>query len=398
MAARRLLLLLPSVPVPADAGAKLRNLGLTRALQRAGAWHVDAIAFGTAHEQAALAACTGSAACVVAPPRRAARQRVWDLLAGRPDVAVRGWSAGFAAALDGALRGQQYDLVQAEGIEMAPYLRRVPAGQRVYDAHNAEFLLQRRASALGGSLAGRLYSRLQWRRLERFERALVQHSRLVLAVSEHDANQLLALAGGQGRVRVVPNGIDVADYPFLAPAAERDPNLLLLGKLDFRPNGEAARWLIQTVLPGVFEQVPRARLLCVGAAPPAWLVRAGQHEPRLAVTGYVADERPYLGRAMAMLLPLRLGGGTRLKALVAMASGVPIVSTRLGMEGLEAVVGEHYLAAETPAEWVSAVRCLADDAGLRQRLAVAARRLVEERYDWRTIGPRLLAAYEEVLG
>jgi polysaccharide biosynthesis protein PslH len=398
MATRRLLLLLPSVPLPPDAGAKLRNLGLLRAVRAAGDWHVEAIAFGAAHEQAALDALTRRAGCVVPPPRRPARRRVLDLLAGRPDMAVRGWSPAFAAAVEAALRDRPFDLVQAEGIEMAPYLARVPAERRVYDAHNAEFLLQRRAGELGGSLAGRLYSRLQWRRLERFERALVRHSRLVLAVSEHDANQLLALAGGQGRVRVVPNGIQVADHPFRLPKAEAAPNLLLLGKLDFRPNGEAARWLIETVLPGLFAQVPQARLFCVGAAPPDWLVRAGQHDARLAVTGYVEDERPYLRRAMALLLPLRLGGGTRLKALVAMASGVPIVSTHLGMEGLEAVADEHYLAAEAPAEWTHALRCLADDAALRQRLALAARSLVEQRYDWRVLAPRLLAAYAEVLG
>jgi glycosyltransferase involved in cell wall biosynthesis len=399
MPARRLLLLLlPSVPVPADAGAKLRNLGLLRALRASGEWQVDTIAFGAADEQAALRALTDGVGCVIDPPRRPAHKRLRDLLAGRPDMAVRGWSAAFATAVAGALDRQSYDLVQAEGIEMAPYLAGVPAARRVYDAHNAEFLLQRRASVLGGSLAGRLYSRVQWRRLERFERALVRHSRLVLAVSEHDANQLLALAGGRGRVQVVPNGIDVADYPFRRPGAEAAPNLLLLGKLDFRPNAEAARWLVEAVLPDLFAEVPAARLFCVGAAPPGWLVRAGQHDPRLAVTGYVADERPYLGRAMAMLLPLRLGGGTRLKALVAMASGLPIVSTRLGMEGLEAVADEHYLAAETPAEWVRALRCLADDAGLRQRLALAARSLVEQRYDWRAIGPRLLAAYAGVVG
>jgi glycosyltransferase involved in cell wall biosynthesis len=294
------------------------------------------------------------------------------------------------------VRAEQYDLVQAEGIEMAGYLAAVPAERRVYDAHNAEFLLQRRASELAPGLVAKLYSRLQWRRLERFERRLVRNSRLVLAVSEHDANQLLALANGSAQVRVVPNGIDVTDYPFRPRAESAAPNLLLLGKLDFRPNAEAARWLIQRVLPRLAPAVPAARLFCVGGLPPGWLVRAGQHDEHIAVTGYVADERPYLERAAALLLPLRVGGGTRLKALVAMASGLPIVSTRLGMEGLEAVPGEHYLPAETAADWVSALQRILSDAALRQRLAASARVLVEQRYDWPVIIPRLRASYAEL--
>ena len=394
---RRILVLLPSVPMPADAGAKLRNLGLLRALQADQSFEVDALALGTPAEQARLAPLVRQARVVPLPGRRQLHQRLRDLaLTPLPDMALRAWSPAFAAAVACALRTERYDLVQAEGIEMAGYLARVPAEQRVYDAHNAEFLLQRRASQLAPSLVARLYSRLQWRRLERFERQLVRSSRLVLAVSEHDANQLLALANAAARVRVVPNGINVTDYPLRRRAAEAAPNLLLLGKLDFRPNAEAARWLVERVLPGLVAEMPAARLFCVGRTPPAWLVRAGQHDERIAVTGYVADERPYLERAAALLLPLRVGGGTRLKALVAMASGLPIVSTRLGMEGLEAVPGEHYLGAETAAEWVQALRRVLGDAGLRQRLTVAARALVEQRYDWRTLTPTVHRTYAEL--
>ena len=110
------------------------------------------------------------------------------------------------------------------------------------------------------------------------------------------------------------------------------------------------------MLPPLFERVPAARLFAVGASPPRWLVEAGQHDDRIAVTGYVGDERPYLARCAALVLPLRTGGGTRLKALIAMASGLPIVSSRLGMEGLDAEPGEDYLLAETPAEWVTALQ------------------------------------------
>jgi glycosyltransferase involved in cell wall biosynthesis len=305
-----------------------------------------------------------------------------------PDMARRLWSPAFATAVARHLERTSYGAVQAEGIEMARYLWSIPPPQRVYDAHNAEFLLQRRL-AESGSAVSRVYSRLQWRRLERFERTVVATSRMTLAVSAHDANQLIALGGANTNVQVLPNAIDVASYPFRSDSTRIRPNLLFMGKLDFRPNAEALAWFI----PSVLHKLEDARLFAVGAAPPGWLVRSGQHDQRVAVTGYVEDERPYFARCAALVLPVRTGGGSRLKALVAMASGVPIVSTRLGMEGLEAEAGTHFLQAESSDEWLDALRRLLGDAGLRQRLACAAHALVERCYDWSAMRERLQAAY-----
>ena len=132
-------------------------------------------------------------------------------------------------------------------------------------------------------------------------------------------------------------------------------------------------------------------------APPTWLVRAGQRDDRLAVTGYVDDERPYLARSSVLVLPVRMGGGSRLKALVGMASGLPIVSTRLGMEGLEAEPERHFLHAESAHEWVQALERLLGDPGLQVRLATGSRALVEARYDLHALGPRLRRAYRGLL-
>jgi glycosyltransferase involved in cell wall biosynthesis len=289
---------------------------------------------------------------------------------------------------------------------MARYLRALrpraledPTPWRVYDAHNAEFLLQRRAfeTALSrrevGGAAGAAYSLVQWRRLERFEQATVRASRLTLAVSYHDANQLEALAPGSARVHVVPNGIDVQRYAFRLPDPGDVPNLLFLGKLDYRPNIEAVRWLVTEVLPRLFVDLPKARLFVVGDRPPAWLVAAGQRDARIAVTGPVPDEQPYLARAAVLVLPMRVGGGSRVKALVALASGVPIVTTRVGMEGLEAEPGVHYLCADTVDEWAQVLGQLLGEAVLRRRLAENGRELVKRCYDWSAIRPSLRAAY-----
>jgi glycosyltransferase involved in cell wall biosynthesis len=384
----RVLFLLPSVPVPMDAGAKLRNHGLLEAL---GAEHeVDAIAFGQADSLPDLLRLTRRARVVAEPAQRSIARRALDLGASQlPDMALRCWSPAFLAAVRSMINDGAYDAVQAEGIEMARYLDVVPAGHRIYDAHNAEFLLQRRLADGPARVPRRVYSRLQWRRLERFERRVVRRSRMTLAVSNHDANQLLALAGCEADVRVVPNAIDVSAYPFAPQRPDAQANLLFVGKLDFRPNADAVRWFIDHVL----KALDGPRLFAVGAEPPAWLVAAGQHDDRIAVTGYVADDRPYLARATALILPLHTGGGSRLKALIALASGLPIVSTRVGMEGLDAEPGRHFLLAETAAEWITSVRRLLADAELRQCLARNGRLLVEQRYDWAALRPEVAAAY-----
>jgi glycosyltransferase involved in cell wall biosynthesis len=390
----RLLLLLPTVPVPLDGGARIRNGGLLRLLS---AEHeVDAIAFGRPSQPAELASLVRRSAIVPEPPRRSLGRRAFDLARTHlPDMALRLWSPAFMRTLRCFARDGAYAAVQAEGIEMARYLAAVPRARRIYDAHNAEFLLQRRASETAPSLAAGVYSRVQWRRLERFERQIVRGSRMSLAVSHHDANQLLALAGDGATVNVVRNGIDASSYPFqperLGSAASS--SVLFVGKLDYRPNEEALRWFVADVLRPLHADHADVRLFAVGANPPDWLVAAGQHDDRIAVTGYVPDERPYLARCSALVLPVRTGGGSRLKALIAMASGLPVLSTRLGMEGLAAEPGEHFLPAESAPDWVSGVRRLLSDPALRQRLAHSGRALVEQHYDWSTIRPDVNAAY-----
>lgn len=387
----RVLFLLPSVPDPADSGAKLRNLMLLRlAAER---HEVDAIAFGRPDEAERLAKLADRSR-VLPPPIRTRWQRAASIAASQwPDMAERLWSAEFADAVS-CMHGEA-DLVQAEAIEMARYLALTSPGKRVYDAHNPEFLLQRRLSEATRGRTAAAYSRLQWRRLERFERAAVLGSRLNLAVSHHDANQLRALGRG-ACVSVVPNGLKTSAFQFKEPDPEAAPNLLFVGKLDYRPNADAVRWLIEHVLPRVFSSVPTARLFVVGANPPEWLVKAGQHDDRIAVTGYVADERPYLERCCALLLPVQVAAGSRLKALVALASGVPIVSTALGMEGLEAQADQDYLQAESPEDWATAVNRVLSIPGMRADLARRGRQLVEHHYAWDVIRPQLHEAYARI--
>jgi glycosyltransferase involved in cell wall biosynthesis len=174
----------------------------------------------------------------------------------------------------------------------------------------------------------------------------------------------------------------VAPELFDLPAEDQpDGSLLFVGAFLHGPNVEAARWLCDAILPMVRRERPAARLSCVGGNPPPWLVaRAGP--PGLSVTGWVPDVRVHLARARIGLVPLRSGGGVKLKTLELMAAGKAIVTTPIGIEGIEARDGEHVLVAETAEAFAGCVVRLLDDAGLRQRLGRRARELARRDHSW----------------
>ncbi|MBI3287335.1 MAG: glycosyltransferase, partial [Chloroflexi bacterium] len=176
--------------------------------------------------------------------------------------------------------------------------------------------------------------------------------------------------------------------------AQRDGSLVFTGKMDFRPNVDGVLWFFERVWPRVREQLPEARFVVVGRNPSPRL-RALRVDPRAVVTGTVPDVRPYLRQAQLYVVPLRMGGGTRLKVLEAMAMGKPIVSTSLGCEGIDLIPGRELIVADRAEDFSQWVIDLWQDEWRRRELARRARQLVEERYDWRGIAPRLEAAYLE---
>lgn len=192
--------------------------------------------------------------------------------------------------------------------------------------------------------------------------------RAVTVVSDEDEAGYRALAPA-ARLALVPNG---TTPPERIRPDSGGRELMFLGDLAYAPNREGLAWFVEHVLPDA-DVVSELRVVGRGAAPAA---------PRVRALGYVDDLASELDRAVAIVVPIRAGGGTRLKVLDAFGHGVPVVSTALGVEGLGAVPGVHYLAAESPAEWLAALDAIVNDATLRERLATAARALVCERFTW----------------
>jgi sugar transferase (PEP-CTERM/EpsH1 system associated) len=416
----QLLFLTPQLPFPPRQGTTIRNFNLLRHLAQRHT--IDLLTMLAPGEQLAadnpLHALCRRIAAAPQPARPASRRALDTFTTLTPDMGLRLESAAMWALVDEWTAQTTYDIVQVEGIELAQYGRQVAGRKRgkgpalIFDNHNCEYLLQQRNAFNDLRLPRRwpaaVYSLAQWRKLVRYEAATLNAADAAVAVSEADRQAMLRIAP-QAQISVISNGIDLEEYqPSPAHPADlrsgtrspaQSPKLVFTGKMDYRPNIDAALWFAQEVLPLITAQEPSAVFQLVGMNPHARLdVLAGQ--PNIEITGAVADTRPYIQGAAVYVIPMRIGGGTRFKVLEAMACAKAIVSTTLGVEGIPVRHEEDLLLADSPADFARQVLQLIADASAGaprgQALGAAARRFVEARYGWESIIPQFDHLYQQV--
>ncbi len=281
--------------------------------------------------------------------------------------------------------------------EWTPYVGTLPrpAAPRVLIAHNVDTLLWERYHATERHPLKRWYIRGQWRKFERLERRVFAEVDHVVAVSPEDADLVRAQFGVE-RVDVVENGIDRSFFADVR-AAGSPSTLLFLGSLEWRPNLDAVRLLLDSIFPAVRAAVPGARLVIVGRNPPGWLGQRVRAIAGVELHGNVADVRPFLAASGVLAVPLRIGGGSRLKILEALACGLPVVSTRIGAEGLCLKPGRDLVVVDSAEQMAAAlIECIRDPQRTH-RLAESGRRLVLDRYDWEVLAGKLEAVWEKCL-
>jgi sugar transferase (PEP-CTERM/EpsH1 system associated) len=261
--------------------------------------------------------------------------------------------------------------------------------------HNVESEIWRRHAETASGLTRPLY-RAQYRRMLRFEHRALDRFEGVLAVSATDRDTLTRIYHDaiHGPVHVVQTGVDTGFFePAPTPAGSRA--LVFTGSMDWLPNEDAMLYFCRDVLPRIRAQEPHVSLSIVGRAPTPAVARLAQ-EAGVSVTGRVDDVRPYMAESAVYVVPLRIGGGTRLKIFEAMAMGKAVVSTTVGAEGLPVHDGEHLLLADDSESFASAVVRLLRDDDRRRSLEAAARTLVVEHYDWAAVAGDLDRALTRV--
>lgn len=416
---KKILFLTSQLPYPPHQGGAIRTYNMI--VNLAPRHEIHLLSFvnspGDLERAAPLRQYCRTIEVVPVPQRSTLKRLLTTLFSPLPDMALRLPSAEFRRKLAARLEGEHFDVVQVESIEMAPYamsdigwetdnrpfdpstgLRAQDRPLWVFDDYNAEYVLQQRAFETDvrhpRRWIGAFYSFIQWQKLRRYEAAVCRRVDRVVAVSEADREILQKLGPGV-RVTVIPNGVDTRAYQpgQTYPLVLEPHSVVFTGKMDFRPNIDAVLWFCHQVLPLIKAQVPDVHFYVVGQKPPPRL-RPLAEDAAVTLTGYVDDVRPYIAGAGVYVVPLRIGGGTRLKIMEAMALGKAIVSTSLGCEGYPVTPGRELVIADTPQDFAWWVVELLGDACRRKGLGRAGRRLVEERYDWRAIVPRL----EEVYG
>ncbi|WP_315779882.1 MULTISPECIES: glycosyltransferase family 4 protein [unclassified Bradyrhizobium] len=302
--------------------------------------------------------------------------------------------------LDRVLRATRFDVVNLE----FPYLghcdlRQAPAGEPpprlIVDSHEIAYDLARQFAETGASLGRRLYAGANWRKLRREELAAYGGADGVYLCSTDDEKRLHEDLP-RTRTAVIPNAADIAFYqPRGTDPAPDGRTLVYFGLLSTVPNIDAVMHFVQDIWPGVAERHPDARCKIIGGRPPASLLALAG--PRVELTGFVPDLRPHLAAAAAVVVPLRLGGGTRLKIVEAMAMGKAIVSTSLGAEGIDAKPGRDILIEDDPRGFARAVSRLLAEPDLAARIGGAARDLAVEKYAWSAAARALESFYYDIL-
>jgi glycosyltransferase involved in cell wall biosynthesis len=395
------------VPYPPHGGILQRGYNLLRELGRE--HHVDLIAFhhpdeirpGEAVEQSKAALREFCASVEYFPlwPKQSALHKAAAMLAAwpspRPFSVLAQRSAGVKRRLAGlCASATPPDVVHLDTIALAPYRDVCGAVPAVVTHHNIESqLMERRAEVESGVLA-RHYVGLQAQRLRRYEIEQAPRFPVNIMVSDADAALLKTLVPGV-HTAVVPNGVDT-DY-FQPRPGEETPAVIYTGGMNMFANRDGVEWFLDHIWPAIKAAVPGVRFYAIGSRPSPRVLEAAASDPAVEAPGFVPDIRPWVAKSAVYIVPLRVGGGTRLKMVDAMAQGKAIVATRVGAEGIAGEDGRHFLLADAPDVFADRVTGLLRDEQARRRLGAAAREQAERVYAWPLVGRTLAAAYAEAV-
>jgi glycosyltransferase involved in cell wall biosynthesis len=306
-----------------------------------------------------------------------------SLLSTEPYTIWRHYSRSHVDRVRMRLEATPFDVVHCDILPLAYCIRDLRSPFRTLTDHDVSYVKANRLAAQARNPLLKLFLYLEALKLKRLESRIFATLDLGIAVSDLDRKHLERLCPG-GRFAVVENGVDTQAFVPNPNAVE--PNALVwVGGFHHYPNCEAVRYFLEKIHPLIKQEEVETRLYVVGSGIPEWLRRLAISDPSIVLTGYVDDPLPYIQRAAVFVVPVLSGGGTKLKVLEAMAAGKGIVSTPIGVEGIEGKDQEHFIVANGPEAFSSGVVSLLRNRAFRERLGASARKRATEKYDWEAI-------------
>jgi glycosyltransferase involved in cell wall biosynthesis len=399
----KILLALPRPLFPADTGGKIRTLGIFGRLARR--HDVHAVSFVDPERDAdAIARMRELFAGYTPVPWRETRTFspafYLDFARSRfsryPYFLEKYRRPSYRAAVGALLSRGAFDLLLCDFLHTAAALEEVAFRPRVLFQHNVEYVIRRRHAEREGNSLKRHLLETEWKKARDAEAALCRGFDRVVVVSEED-RETLQREFAVTNVSAIPTGVDL-DYFRPGAAAVLPGTIVFVGSMDWHPNEEGILWFLEQVYPEIRRAQPFASLTLVGRNPSDRIRSAAGRHPAVELTGAVPDVRPYLERAAAVVVPLRIGGGTRIKIFEAMAMGKAVVSTRIGAEGLPVSDGHDILLADEPQTLARSVVSLLEDGGLREKIGAAARERVERDHSWEKVALRMAEILESAIG
>jgi glycosyltransferase involved in cell wall biosynthesis len=283
-----------------------------------------------------------------------------------------------------------YDFVQAEFLYTLQYAKLVSKAPVFLTEHNVEYVKYKRWYRRAERP---LLYHLQLTYIRKLESNLRRRTQTVFCTSSHD-QQVLAGINPRHRIEVVPNGVELETFKHITSEVPRNRRILFVGSMFYKPNNDAVLFFLQDVFPRVVADWPECQFWIVGKGP-SQEIRELADNNNIVLTGPVRDVRPYLEEANVVLVPLLSGSGTRIKILEAMAAGRPVVSTRIGAEGLDVIDGQDILIADTPESLANAISKVFSDSGLASKMAAAGKRMVRDKYTWKDSAEIMASVYNE---
>jgi sugar transferase (PEP-CTERM/EpsH1 system associated) len=397
----KLLFLTPVFPFPLDGGGKIKAYFNLKILS--GRYNITLVSFIRSGDERKYFSelykfCGRIEVCLI---KRSFFKNIFFILLSfftdQSFIIRRDYVKKMQMIVDKIIREEKPDLIYVDHLQMFQYVKN-HKGFKILDEHNVENLLIKRLAKNEPNYFKKIFLNQEQKKLMDLEKNACLVSDLVLTVSDVDKEILSELASHKVRIESIPIGVDCEYFSFKPRPAESEgqkKSIIFIGTLFWPPNIDAIMWFLNNVRPLIREKTGNVNLKIIGNKPVRKVAQLAKFE-NIEILGNVQDVRPFMRQGNVFIVPLRIASGMRVKILNAMACGIPVVSTSIGVEGVEVKNGENILIADTPKDFADNVIKSLDERDLSEKISLNARRLVEEKYEWRIVGKKINELFSSI--